>query len=469
MASGNSKAEAIAIIGCKIAAVGTNKTIRDFAGPATRTIDARGRLVLPGFNDAHVHFTAIGNTFSSIDLRAKRTAGEIIDQMGHYVRFLPKGRWLLGIGWNDAVLPARESIDAISPDHPVFIYHADGKSALANSPALTMAQITKFARGRADDGVARDSRGEPTGVLRGSAMVRVSNLIPQPHINKWPEIAETASNYAASLGVTSVQDVHSDELANVYRELARQGKLKTRIYDCSPLSSLARLKTQGIRSAAGDAFVRTGCVKHFTDGDDANAAELEKNVLAADKAGLQVMIHAIGPRSNGIVLDIFEKTARQNGSWDRRFRIEHANYVKESDLRRFGKLKIIASLQPWIFHGDSFEDYKRLFDVGAPIAFGSDASITEFNPLLGIYAAVTGTSAVTVEQAVRSYTMGSAFAEFQENVKGSIEAGKLADLVILSDDIFTIDPAKIRTVKVVTTIVDGKVVFEADRGREHDR
>lgn len=465
MATRNPTAEAIAVIGNKIVAVGGNRAIANLAGPATRTIDARGRLVLPGFNDAHVHFTAIGNTFSSINLTDTRTPAEITQRVAHYIRFLPRGRWVLGFGWNNqvwmpAALPTRALIDAVSAHHPVFIYHADGKSALANSLALASARMTRLVRSQTDDGILRDADGEPTGVLRGPAIVRLRNIIPQPHINNWPEIAETASNYAASLGVTSVQDMHSDELADVYRDLARQGKLKTRIYDCSPFSSLARLKTQGVKAGSGDGFVRTGCVKHFSDGDEGDAAELARDVSAADKAALQVMIHAIGPRSNAIVLDIFEKAARENGARDRRFRIEHAYNVKSSDLPRFGKSSIIASMQPWLFYNGSFDDYKRLFDVGAPVAFGSDASITDFNPLLGIQAAVAGKSGITVGQAVRAYTVGSAFAEFQENVKGSIETGKLADLIILSDDIFTIDPAKLGTVRVLTTIVDGKVVFE---------
>ncbi|HSK73629.1 MAG TPA: amidohydrolase family protein, partial [Pyrinomonadaceae bacterium] len=213
----------------------------------------------------------------------------------------------------------------------------------------------------------------------------------------------------------------------------------------------------GVRLTTGDALLRGGCLKHFSD-DDYDPALYEK-ILAADKANLQVMIHAIGNRANDVVLTIFERVAKINGAKDRRFRIEHAHNVRAEDLKRFGNSKIIASMQPHLFFGG--EPYRDLLNSGAVLAFGSDASITDFNPLYGIHAAVNyGEQAISVEEAVRAYTVGSAYAEFQENVKGSISIGKLADMIILSDDIFSVNPSRITETKVLTTIMDGKIVYQ---------
>ena len=468
------QAEAIAISGNKIFAVGTNKKIRALVGANTKTIDAGGKLVLPGFNDAHVHFTGIGNQFSSIDLRDAKTPQEVVKRIKYYVQFLPKGRWILGGAWNHEnwtpnALPSKELIDSETPDNPVFIYHSNARMVLANSLALKLAGIDKNRKYVKDGPIARNEKGEPTGILKDSAIIIVRNIIPQLPIKNWSEVAETASNYAASLGVTSVQDVHSDNLIEVYRELFRQGKLKTRIYDCLPLSDWKKLAQAGIRRANGDAMIRGGCLKHFSDGYYDEMPELYKDILAADKADLQVMMHAIGGSANDIVLTIFERVAKENGTKDRRFRVEHAHNFRPQDLRRFGASKTIASMQPHLFFGG--EPYRTLLDTGATLAFGSDASITDFNPLYGIYAAVNhgisegGSSiskqTISVEEAVRAYTVGSAYAEFQENVKGTLTVGKLADLVILSDDIFTMNRNDIGKTRVLTTIVDGRVVFES--------
>src|SRR5687768_3343593 len=213
MAASCPRAGAMAIIGNTIAAVGGNRDVAAYKGPATRVIDARGRLVLPGFNDAHVHWTAIGQTFSSVDLRGTKTPQEMIGLIAHHVRFVPENRWILGFGWSSEhwtprTLPTRKLLDAVSPRHPVFLYHADGRSAVANSRALALANIGKATATKADGEILRDEAGEPTGILRGSAMARVAALVPRNHYHNWHELSETASNYAASLGVTSVQDVH---------------------------------------------------------------------------------------------------------------------------------------------------------------------------------------------------------------------------------------------------------------------
>jgi predicted amidohydrolase YtcJ len=458
------QAEALAVSGNIISAVGMNREIRALVGAKTKIIDAGGKLVLPGFNDAHVHFTGIGNQFSSIDLRDAKSPQEAVELIKFFTKFLPKGRWILGGRWNHenwtpAALPSKELLDAVTPDHPVFIYHLNARTALANSLALKLAGVDNN-RKSTIDGFERDRKGEPTGILRDSAIAVVKNITPQLHSKNWSEIIETASNYAASLGVTSVQDVHSDTLVEIYRELFRQGKLKTRIYDCSPLSDWKKLADARVRRASGDPMIRSGCLKHFSDGYYDEIPELLRDILAADKADLQVMMHAIGGNANDIILTVFERVATENGAAkDRRFRVEHAHNFRSEDLRRFGASKTIASMQPHLFFGG--EPYRALFNSGALLAFGSDASITDFNPLYGVHAAVTrGNQTISVEEAVRAYTVGSAYAEFQENIKGSISVGKLADLIILSDDIFTIKPNDIQKVRVMMTMVDGRIVFE---------
>ena len=471
LAPAQPKAEAIAISGGEIIAVGSTKSIRALAGEGTKTIDAGARLVIPGFNDAHVHFAAIGNIFSSLDLREVKTPKEFAGRFARYARFLPKGRWILGSGWDNRSWvpndpPTRAMIDEVTPDNPVFVYNADAKSAFANSRALKIAGIDKETKDPFGGTIFRDTAGEPTGILRGSAIPMVGNRVPPNHMKNLPEVLETASNYAASLGVTSVQDTHSDDLDDDLRLLLRRGILKTRVYDCVTLSDWHKLAARGVKAATGNVMVRNGCVKFFAEDDSESLAELDRDVTGADKAGLQVAIHAIGERPNELVLNAFEKASKANGPRDRRFRVEHAHDARHEDLPRFAKLKAIASMQPWLFFGENgsgSDDYKTIFGLGTPVAFGSDASITDFNPMLGVYAAVTGKGAVSVEQAVGAYTVGSAYAEFQEKTKGTIEIGKLADLVILSDDIFSIDRSKIRSVRVETTVMGGKVVYQQNQ------
>lgn len=458
----NPKAEALAVSDGKFTAVGSNASIRRLADQGTLVVDAAGRIVLPGFNDAHVHFAAIGNKFSTIDLRSARTSADSATILANYVRFLPKGRWILGGGWNPANLPSRPAVDPTTPDNPVFVYSSDGKAAFANSRALSEAKITKFTRDPGDGVIERDADGEPTGILRGSAVRLVAAFVPPDHTRNWPEILETASNYSASLGVTSVQDMHSDELGDVYRQLEREGKLKTRVYDCSPISAWQRLAAKGVKAAAGDAMVRTGCVKAFSDGDEADASQLRRDIAGADKAGLQVMAHAIGSKPNGIVLDAFENAISLNGRRDRRFRIEHAHNASEGDLSRFGRLNVIASMQPWLFSGSGSAIYARHLKLGTPLAFGSDAAIADFDPLLAIRFASTGPGAMTFDQAVTAYTIGAAYAEFQESVKGTIEAGKLADLVVLSDKLDGSGTFYRSDASVWLTLVDGEIVFSSE-------
>ena len=463
LVSRDSVVEAFAVSGNRITAVGKNSQIKKLIGPTTQVIDAKGRLVLPGFNDAHVHFMAIGNTFSSIDLRYVMTAEEMTQRIERYVRFIPKGRWILGghfksdISWS----PDRKAIDAITPDTPVFLYRADITTAFGNAVALRMADLKT-----GSEGVDRNAAGEATGIVRGPALQRIAFAVPKNHTTNWLELGETATNLAASLGVTSVQDMHSDDSREVYLELQRRGKLKTRVYDCLPLRDWKKLQETRLKGAPA-AMVSDGCLKSFSDGDEDSKAGLARDIIAADKAGLQIMIHAIGNAANQSVLDVFEQAARSNGPRDRRFRVEHAHNVVDADLSRFARSKIIASMQPFLFEGSTGSRYGTLLKLRATVAFGSDASIVDLNPMLGIHAAVNADGErISVYDAVRAYTVTPSFAEFKERQKGTIAPGMLADFVMLSDDIFTIDRSQIRETVVLMTAVNGEIVFEGLTNRK---
>ncbi|MGE3467912.1 MAG: amidohydrolase [Pyrinomonadaceae bacterium] len=445
------RVEALAVKNGRIVALGNSSEIRKLAAAGTKVIDVGGKLVIPGFNDSHVHFTGIGNQFSHLDLRSAPGRDEVLRKVRYYAEFLPKGRWILGgrfdLSQKDLV-PTLKQFDAASPDNPVLLYSPDYRTALANSSAMTLAGLSS-----------------ESGIFDGDAVVRIRRSVPQGHERNWSEIAETASSYAASLGVTSVQDVHSDDLVAVLRDLDSKGRLKTRVYECIGIGERHNAIKAKLTAATGDAMVRTGCIKGQSDGSVEEAAELTRHIAEADKAGLQVMIHAIGRSAIGNTLGAFEAVSEENGRRDRRFRVEHGPRLATADIARLSRNSVIVSMQPHLFDrgGGSFGDnYKGLLAAGTLIAFGSDASITDLDPLLGIYAAVdSGANSITVEQAVRAYTLGSAYAEFQEREKGTLEVGKLADMVILSEDIFSIPPRRIPFARVVTTIVGGNVVYKA--------
>jgi predicted amidohydrolase YtcJ len=510
-------AEAIAILGNRIVAIGTSGEINKLAGPNTRIIDAKKRLVLPGFNDAHVHFLSGGFQLSSVDLRDANTPQEFAERIRQFAAKLPAGRWITGGDWDherwpDASLPTKELIDAYTSNTPVFVSRLDGHMALANSAALKLAGVTNQTKDPDGGVIVRDAKGEPTGILKDAAQSFVWKVVPAASFEEKVIAALAASNYAARLGVTSVQDVSAGSDVGVYQTLLDRGELKTRIYAMTALPNWERLANAGIRAHFGSEMLRVGGLKAFSDGSlgsttalfyepykDApetsgipsdemfpEGAMLER-VRGADRAGLQILIHAIGDRANDLILSIFEQVEKENGTRDRRFRIEHAQHIRPQDIPRFARSKVIASMQPYHAIDDGRWAEKRigkerakttyafrsLLDSGATLAFGTDWTVAPLNPLLSIYGAVTRRTIdgknpngwvpeqkISVEEAVRAYTVGSAYAEFQETVKGTIAPGKLADLVILTRDIFAIDPKEIESVKVLMTMVDGRVVYE---------
>ena len=522
MDSRTPNAEAVAVYGGRIAAVGTSAEIRRMAGPRTRAVDARGALVLPGFNDAHVHFLSGGFQLSSVDLRDSQTPQEFAERIRRFASKLPAGRWITGGDWDherwpnvngSAPLPTKELIDAFTPDRPVFVNRLDGHMALANSYALKLAGVTRDTPDPPGGLIVRDAKtGEPTGILKDAAQDFVWKVFPEQSFDEKLEAARASTAHAAAHGVTSVQDMSAGNDVGVYQTLLERGELKTRIYAVSPLRDWERLGRVGVRRAFGDDMLRIGGLKGFADGslgsttalffepylDAPNTSglpgdemfpegEMLKHVKSADAAGLQVMIHAIGDKANDAILSIYERVAKENGERDRRFRIEHAQHLRAQDIARFGRGHVVASMQPYHCIDDGRWAEKRigparakgtyafrsLLDTGAVLAFGSDWSVAPLDPVLGIYAAATRRTLdgknpggwvpeqkITVEEAVRAYTVGSAYAEFAENAKGTITPGKLADLVILSQDIFKIDPAAIENVRVTMTITGGRVVYE---------
>jgi len=520
-------AEAVAAIGERIVAVGSSKEIDAWRGPQTRVIDAGGKLLLPGFNDAHVHFVEGGAQLDSIQLNDATSTQEFARRVAERAKNTPKGEWILNGGWdetkwNPPQLPTKDLIDAETPDNPVFLDRYDGHMALANSAALRMAGITAQTPDPTGGVIVRDEHGNPTGALKDAAKDFVIKVIPPLSHDQRMQQARRALAYAASLGVTSVQEMNdegTDSFANfeVYEELVERNELTARIYVAPAIFDWEKQAKVGVRHGFGSPYLRLGAVKGFADGslgsrtayffdsysDAPNSfgllhkemqplSRMQDWMIRADAAGLQICTHAIGDRAISTVLDLYTEVVKANRASDRRLRIEHAQHMAAKDFERFAQLHVIASVQPYqaiddgrwaevrIGHDRASRTYafRTFLNDGVRLAFGTDWAVAPLNPLLGVYAAVTRATLdgkypggwfpeqkLTVAEAVEAYTMGSAYAEFQEKEKGSITPGKLADMVLLSDDIFTIEPNKIKDAKVVKTIVGGKIVWEAGAPR----
>ena len=512
-------AGAVAISGNRIAAIGSTPEIRALAGPGTRLIDAAGKLVLPGLNDAHTQFLSGGFSLANVDLRSASSPEELARRLGEYARKVPKGGWILGGEWDHekwpgAPLPTKEMIDAATPDHPVFVSRLDGHMALANSLALKLAGITRETKDPPGGLIVRNSKtGEPTGVLKDGAESLVERVVPDKSFEEKHIAAKAATDHAAQVGVTSLTDMSADGDVGLYQYMLERGELKTRIYAARSIVSWETMAKTGVRAAFGSDRLRIGGLKGFADGSLGSTTAfffqpytdapdtrgllfdqmlpegaMLKRVEGADKAGLQVMIHAIGDEANLRILDIYRQAAEKNGPRDRRFRIEHAQHLRPSEIARFGTQKVIASMQPYHAADDGCWCDKRigperskdtyafrsLLDARVVLAFGSDWTVAPLNPMTGIKAAVTRQTLdgkhpngwmpeqkLTVNQAVRAYTVGSAYAEFAEKAKGTITPGKLADLVLLDRDIYQINPAEIDKARVLLTIMDGQVVWES--------
>ena len=423
-------AEAIAVQGDVIGHVGTNAEVRRLAGRSTRVIDAGGRLVLPGFNDAHVHLIRGAEEIVGVNLRPARDEADLARRLGSYAATLPKGRWITGGYWDHEAwpgtsLPTRALIDAVTPDHPVFVQRLDGHMGLANTLAMKLAGIGADAQSPAGGAIVRGRDGQPTGVFKDTAMDAVTAAIPPDPIDQTIEKARAALRHAASLGVTTLQDMTASATElRAYQMLRAAGELTSRIYSIQN-HDWAGLRSAGVTTGFGDDWLRIGGIKFFADGsmgagtaaffepytDDPatngllihSPDQLRDAVFEADAAGFQAVVHAIGDRANALVLDIFERLLAARGPRDRRPRIEHAQVVRAEDKSRFKPLGVIASIQPshciddmrWsearIGHARSALAYnvRSFADAGARIAFGTDWFVEPLNPMLGLYASIT--------------------------------------------------------------------------------
>jgi hypothetical protein len=510
-------AAALAVIGERIVEVGGDRDIERWHGRDTQVVDAAGRRVIPGFNDAHVHFVDGGADLENVDLKDADSPAEFARRIGERARSRP-GEWILGGNWDDQrwsppQLPTRALIDDVTNGTPVFVYRYDGHMALANSAALGRAGISGETPDPPGGSIVRDANGVATGVLKDAAMAPVQKVIPKMSDARRLSVVKSALKYAASFGVTSVQDMNpSYDDVSAYAELAGRGELTTRIYAAPMETDWYDQAKIGVRRAFGSPTLRIGAVKGYADGslgattafffepytdapgtrgllsDEMQPLEhMRTRLMAADHAGLQLCIHAIGDAGISTILDLFADILAANGDRDRRFRIEHAQHIAPKDFDRFASLKVVASMQPYHAIDDGrFAErrigpgrikttyaFKTLLDKGVPLAFGTDWAVAPLNPMLGLYAATTRATLdgknpggwvpeqkISIEQAVTAYTAGSAFAEFQERDKGTLARGKLADLVILSEDIFSIPPERLKDVQVLTTVMGGKVVHQ---------
>ena len=518
------EAEAIAISGHHILAVGTTEEIERMRGPETKVLDLQGKRVVPGFNDAHVHFFWGGQGLASVQLRDVTSREQFKQRVADYARTRPSGEWIVDGNWDEqkwspVALPRHEWIDDVTPNNPVWVNRSDGHMMLANALAMKLAGINRNTPDIAGGVIGRDKDGNPTGIFKDAAKDLVERIIPVPSDAQVDRALLAAQQYALENGVTSVQDMgftgsHAADMQALvvrgYQRLIAQGKWKVRVSARFPLDHYRRLADVGMMTNFGNDTLVLGSVKAFADGslgsatawffepfDDlptssglptdqlAHPEQMFADMKASDSAGLHIATHAIGDRANKTILDLYKRLEQENGPSDRRLRIEHAQHLRPEDIPRFAQLHVIASVQPYhciddgrwaetrIGHKRAMTTYafRSLLDAGAVLAFGSDWFVAPIDPMAGIYAATTRRTLdgknpngwfpeqkVTVQQAVHAYTVGSAYAESQDLIKGSIAPGKLADFTVLTRDIFNIDPVQIENVKAAVTVLGGEIV-----------
>lgn len=508
-------ADAVAAAGDRIVAVGSSAEVKKVIRPATRVIDARGMMVVPGFIDSHIHFLEGGVGLSSVQLRDAKTPEEFVRRIAEFAASVPAGTWITNGDWDHewwgGELPSRDWIDAVTPDNPVWLSRLDHHMSLANGYALRLADVTRDTPDVDGGTIARDWTGKPTGIFKDNAEQLIDRLLPPMSDLEERAALDAAMRYVAANGVTSVHHMGTwDDLAVFDRAHAR-GDLRTRIYAAVQIATWERLRDAVAARGRGDAWLRIGALKGFVDGSlgSHTAAMLEPFTDApsdlgllvnspedlyawtsgADAAGLNMIVHAIGDRAIRLQLDIFERVSRENGPRDRRFRIEHAQHLAADDVARFAKLGVIASVQPYhaIDDGRWAEKligperarltyaFRSLLDASARLAMGSDWPVAPATPLEGIYAAVTRRTLdganpggwvpeqrIHVEDALRGYTTDAAFASFEEDEKGSLTRGKLADFTMIDRDLTRVPPDEIADARVVMTVVGGRIVHELD-------
>ncbi|HXH05313.1 MAG TPA: amidohydrolase [Vicinamibacterales bacterium] len=516
-------AEAVAARGDRLVFVGDNRGALALRGPSTRVIDASGATVVPGLQDAHGHFTGLGQSLQRLDFRRTTSYEQIVEMVRQAAAKARPGEWILGRGWDqndwpEKRFPTKAPLDRAAPQNPVYLTRIDGHAGLANSLALRLAGVTRETQNPEGGEIIRDASGEPTGVLIDRAQGLVTRRIPPPPREQLIDQILLADRECRRLGLTMVHDAGtSGAVADLYRQLVDEGRIQTRLYVMlrhtleelrphfarGPLIGYAahRLTVRAIKITADGALGSYGAalLEPYADRPESRGLltetpdEIYRKTLEASKAKFQTCIHAIGDRANRIVLDIFERVQREvPGARDLRLRVEHAQILDRDDIPRFARLGVIASMQathatsdmPWAptrlgpeRTAEGAYVWRKLLRTGAIIANGSDFPVEEANPMLGLYAAVTRQDPsghppggwmpeerMTREEALASFTIHAAYAAHLERELGSLEPGKLADLVVLSKDIMTVPAREILTTRVLYTIVGGRVVYEAAAG-----
>ena len=512
-------ASAMAVRDDKIFCIGSIEHIMlDCGGSKSdaEIVQLKGRFVMPGFNDAHTHLGSAGHDKLTLELKGTDSLAELQQRVRVAASQHKPGEWIVGKGWDqtrwpEKTFPRRQDLDEVSPNNPVFLVHVSGHVAVANSLALKHTEITEDTKNPTGGEIERDAEGNPTGMLKeGSAMEFVEQKIPEPTDEERRRGIELVLEELARNGVTSAQDNSAWEDFLVYHQLKEEKKLTVRITEwlpfMAPLGELQNMRSEG---GTTDPWLKTGALKMVTDGalgsrtaallapysDDPNSSgimtiapeKLKSMALERDKAGFQLAFHAIGDRANRVALDVFESVQRVNGARDRRDRVEHAQVVAPEDIERFGTLHVIASMQPSHQSNDMRWAEQRLGPdrvkgayawnsiqkAGARLAFGTDYDVESINPFRGLYACITrelpeGGPAggwqpqekISLDDCIRAYTIGSAYAQFEEGKKGDLKVGKYADFIILSQDLTKATPKEILNTEVLQTVAGGRTVYQ---------
>jgi predicted amidohydrolase YtcJ len=521
------QARAIGIKGGQIIAVGENDAIADLADQKTERIELNGRLAIPGLMDSHFHFYDWAMGRQQLDLARVNALDELLDQVAQAAGQLPQEKWVLGQGWNESdwpehTMPRRDHLDAVAPSHPVALWRCDLHLVSVNSRALELAGIDESTPDPPDGVIEKDSSGRPTGILRELAPNLVKSVIPPPSADELVAAMRDGITHLHTLGLTAVHDarlmggLEGAAALKAWQLLNEKGKLDLRCWVSLAGERLEEAIALGLRTGLGDERLRIGHVKYFADGGmgartawmlepylDAeygmplgSMAELGRKIAAAEKAGLAVMVHAIGDRANREIITILEELAESRSKAAQRssappalpHRIEHTQMIRSEDIQRLAKLKVAACVQPhnMILDINMIDEsvgprgrftyaYKEMLDAGIPVLFSSDAPVCDPSPLVGIHAAVTrqrrdGTPAggwypeqrIRVEDAVRGYTTVPAAFYGQSRDMGTLTPGKRADMIVLDRDIFQVDPMEIADARVEMTIFDGRIVHRSN-------
>jgi predicted amidohydrolase YtcJ len=530
--------QAVAIKDGKFVAVGSNAEALKLRGPSTRVIDLRGRFVVPGFNDNHVHFASAAQ-FLEFNIMRASTQDQFVARVKDVISRLPKGEWIVGGYWGaydewaagsagnqrrEPFAPDMSLVNAITSEYPMFIRKFDDTQFAANQAAFRALKLDLNNPQAPEVEFLKDSHGRPTGHMRGKGVTRLFNSVIPRNFSRERRVQQTKNALAEirKYGVTNVSDMSDDMQLDIYRELHRTGDLTVRIHFRPGLDRWKELADRGIKVGSGDEWIRLGALKGHIDGIMGTSSarffepySTDRNnrgrwrplmvndkgefvegkflgyMLDADRAGLQLTVHAIGDEANNVLLNYLEELNKQNGKRDRRFRLVHAQVLAPADFKRLGQLGVVAEVQPFHLSDDMrwMEErighertkgayaFKSIQASGAVLSFGTDwpgtsASEYPINPMLGLFAAVTRQTVtgkpaegwfpderISIAEAIKAYTYNTAYANFEETTKGSIEVGKLADLTVLSNNLLKIPSKEFLNTEVIYTIVGGRIVY----------